>query len=470
MSLGELLREPPQPVRARLESLGAPGELLHAMLKDLAATLGAADAPSAPSEAAQRQPVRERAQVVSALGGLLSTLARDGSISTTPEEMSAVHGWVRARLLACVDELANERPIPPMRDAALRKALARAEILFIEFDQERRVRWTPDFDRPPFDPTSLGRQADDFLRDDDGGQLTATLRRVLATGIPERAEVTLRPRVPIRPHDDGPLELLVAVEPMRDASGAIVGALCASTDVTELKRTQLALREAVHIRDLMMAVLAHDLRNPLTTVRALSSTLARNEAVPEKVRRGLFQVESASRRMDELIGTLLDFSVARGGGSIPVVRASADFHAVTLGGVDELRHTVPQRQITLASAGDASAAIDAPRISQVVSNLVGNALAHGAPTEPVVVTIDGSGPDLLLAVRNQGPTIPPALMPLLFEPFRRGVETGAHPRGLGLGLYITREIVRAHQGTIEVESTTEGGTVFTVRFPRSAPT
>jgi signal transduction histidine kinase len=466
MSLGELLRHPPPSVRALLDSSGIPGDLLAAMLDDLAASLGATDDAAAPHGEPNGHPIRERAAAISKLGEAFSSLALDGSIRATADEMAAVHRWVRRRLLGCLDELAAERAIPPMREAALRKALAAADILFIEFDRELRVRWTPDFERPPFDRASAGRRADEFLGPSDGGELTATLRRVLATGVPERAEVALRPRVPTGLTDDGPLDFLIAVEPMRDAAGAVVGALCASTNVTELKRTQLALREALRVRDLMMAVLAHDLRNPLSTVRALSSTFARNGALPEKVRQGLAQMESASRRMDELIGTLLDFSAARTGAAIPVVRVPTDAHAVILGVVEELRQAMPHRAITMASAGDTSAIVDAPRIAQVVSNLVGNALAHGSPAEPVDVTIDGGGAELLLAVHNKGPAIAPALLPVIFEPFRRGESAGPRPRGLGLGLYITREIVRAHEGTIEVESTDQLGTVFTVRLPR----
>jgi signal transduction histidine kinase len=288
--------------------------------------------------------------------------------------------------------------------------------------------------------------------------------------MPEQAEMTISPLVPVGPFGDGPLAFLVAVEPIRDPSGAVVGAICASTNVTALERTQLALREAVAVRDLMVAVLAHDLRNPLSTVRALSSTFARSETVPERVRQGLAHVESASRRMDELIGTLLDFSGARAGGSIPVVRALSNVSAVTLAVLDELRQAMPGRRLTMEVVGDTAAVVDAARVAQVVSNLVGNALAHGSPTEDVRVTLDGSGSDLLLAVRNHGATIPPALLPVIFEPFRRGPGATSHPRGLGLGLYITREIVRAHQGTIEVESSDDRGTVFTVRLPRSPAT
>jgi signal transduction histidine kinase len=469
MSLDELLREAPPALRAALESAGIPDPpdppdpLLSALLDDLAAVLRGTQGRR---DAVNGHPARARASAIAAIGEALSALAVGGAIRATSEEMSAVHAWVRSRLLACLDELA----LPVSREVALRRALIAADIIFIEFDQELRIRWTPDFDRPPFlGRASVGRSAEEFLGRDDGGEFIATLRRVLATGIPERAEITLSPLVPFAEFGDGPLNLLVAFEPIRDASGAVVGAVCASTNVTELQRTQLALREAVGVRDLMMAVLAHDLRNPLSTVRALSSTFARSDAVPERVRQGLAHVESAARRMDELIETLLDFSGTRAGGSIPVIREPSDVGAVTLAVLEELRQAMPGRRLTMDSVGDTSAVVDAARVAQVLSNLVGNALAHGSPGEDVRVTLDGSGPDLVLAVRNQGATIPATLLPVLFEAFQRGTGASSHPRGLGLGLYITREIVRAHAGTIEVESTDDHGTIFTVRLPR-APT
>jgi len=467
MSLDELLR---RPVLAALHSSGIPDALLTALLDDLATALRGSQSSPGQHDAANGHPIGARAAAISAIGESLSALSLSGAIRATTEEMSAVHAWVRSRLLVCVDDLAAEKAMPTKRDVALRRALIAAEILFIEFDRELRIRWTPDFDRPPFQGrAAVGRSAEEFLGHDDKGELTAMLRRVLATGVPERAEIAITPIVSLAPLDGGPLDFLVAVEPIREASDAIVGAVCASTNVTELKRTQFALREAVAVRDLMVAVLAHDLRNPLSTVRALSSSFARSNTVPERVREGLLHVESASGRMDELIGTLLDFSGTRAGGSIPVVREPSDVHAVTLAVLEELRQAMPGRRLTMDSVGDTSAVVDEARVAQVVSNLVGNALAHGSPTEDVRVMLDGSGPDLVLAVRNQGATIPPTLLPVLFEPFRRGVGATSHPRGLGLGLYITREIVRAHEGTIDVESTDERGTVVTVRLPR-APT
>jgi signal transduction histidine kinase len=466
--LEDLLREAPRAVHEAVQASGVPDLLVSALLNDLAVALRGPQGGSGQRAAANGHPVRARAAAISAVGESLSTLALRGTIRATPEEMSAVHAWVRSSLLACLDALEGESAVPASRHIALRRALIAAEIIFVEFDRDLRIRWTPDLDRPPFlGHASVGRSAEDFLGSDDGGEFTGALRRVLATGIPERAEITLSPLVPLAPFAGGPLHLVVAFEPIRDASDAIIGAVCASTNVTELKRIQLALREAVGVRDLMVAVLAHDLRNPLSTVRALSSNFARSDALPERVRQGLAHVESAARRMDELIGTLLDFSGTRAGGTIPVVREPSDVSAVVLAVLEELRQAMPDRRLTMNLVGDTSAVVDAARVAQVVSNLVGNALAHGSPSEDVRVTLDGSGRDLVLAVRNQGATIPPTLVPVLFEPFRRGTGATSHPRGLGLGLYITREIVRAHEGTIEVESTDDRGTVFTVRLPRA---
>jgi signal transduction histidine kinase len=103
-------------------------------------------------------------------------------------------------------------------------------------------------------------------------------------------------------------------------------------------------------------------------------------------------------------------------------------------------------------------------MAQVVSNLVGNAITHGAPGEPVRVSLDGDADELRLTVWNAGTQIPPEMLPVLFEPFRRGAASRG--RGLGLGLYIVKQIVTAHGGDIDVHSTAENGTTFAVRVPR----
>jgi signal transduction histidine kinase len=107
----------------------------------------------------------------------------------------------------------------------------------------------------------------------------------------------------------------------------------------------------------------------------------------------------------------------------------------------------------------------------VLSNLVGNALQHGDERCAIDVTVSGTGSDVLLTVVNQGPEIPAGAMPTLFDPFIRAASRGSDKRaqGVGLGLYISREIVTAHAGTISVESSQDAGTVFSVRLPRKPP-
>jgi signal transduction histidine kinase len=109
---------------------------------------------------------------------------------------------------------------------------------------------------------------------------------------------------------------------------------------------------------------------------------------------------------------------------------------------------------------------DGERLGQVVSNLVANALQHGAPSAPVEVRLATRGASAVLEVHNSGPAIPPELRAVLFEPYRRGPAKGRKPRGLGLGLYITRQIVLAHGGDVAVTSSDEGGTTFAVTLPR----
>ncbi|HEX6835245.1 MAG TPA: ATP-binding protein, partial [Polyangia bacterium] len=117
--------------------------------------------------------------------------------------------------------------------------------------------------------------------------------------------------------------------------------------------------------------------------------------------------------------------------------------------------------------GDARGLCDAARMAQVISNLVENALTHGAADAPVSVAIDADGDELTLRVHNYGAAIAPALVPKLFEPFRRGGQKRTEARrGLGLGLFIVKQIVLAHGGEVGVESTPGGGTSFVVRLPR----
>jgi signal transduction histidine kinase len=145
-----------------------------------------------------------------------------------------------------------------------------------------------------------------------------------------------------------------------------------------------------------------------------------------------------------------------------------DLHEVCRGVVAELQAAEPDRSVALELSGDGRGAWDPARMAQAVSNLVSNALEHGAPDAPVRVTVGGDEEHAIVEVENQGPPIPRELMAVMFEPFCRGsaLRDASHARGLGLGLFIVSEIVGAHGGAVEVDSSAERGTRFTVILPR----
>jgi signal transduction histidine kinase len=138
--------------------------------------------------------------------------------------------------------------------------------------------------------------------------------------------------------------------------------------------------------------------------------------------------------------------------------------------VDELTAANPNRILHFEASGDLACTCDSARIRQVISNLLGNAIAHGTPDAKVELSMASEGADVILSIRNQGPPIPPELLPTIFDPLVRDMSSDAQlrrrPGSVGLGLFIAREIVAAHSGRIDVKSSAESGTVFTVRFPR----
>ncbi len=344
-----------------------------------------------------------------------------------------------------------------------RVALEHSNITLFEQDAEGRYRWIYN---PPLGYSAsevLGRTTRELVASEEAGLLEALDRAVLRDG--ERAQREVR----ISERGGGVHHLLVSQEPLRDASGAIVGLTGAATDITEQKRAQDELAQALAFREQMLGILGHDLRSPLGAVRALSTLLLRREDLPESAREPIAEIGRAGQRMLEMIGTLLDFTNSRFTGTLPIAPVATDLHDVCRRVVGELRAVAPDRAIELALDGDGRGTWDPARMAQVVSNLVSNALQHGARQAPVRVSVAGDAASAVLAVENRGPAIAPELMPLLFEPFCRGsaLRDASHARGLGLGLYIVRQVVNAHGGTVAVESTAERGTAFTVTLPRA---
>jgi signal transduction histidine kinase len=184
--------------------------------------------------------------------------------------------------------------------------------------------------------------------------------------------------------------------------------------------------------------------------------------------RAVERLRSSAGRMGRIIADLLSYTRTRLGHGIPVSPRPASLEPLVRKVVDELAAVNPARAIEVEASGDLSGTWDPDRLEQVVSNLVSNAVDHGDPALPVRVVLRGEAEQVVLAVSNGGPGIPPEVLAHLFEPFARGPEaTSRKGSGLGLGLYIAREIVRAHGG--EVSAIGGPDTTVTVRLPRIAP-
>jgi phosphoserine phosphatase RsbU/P len=274
-----------------------------------------------------------------------------------------------------------------------------------------------------------------------------------------------------------PIQMICNALEGRDAAGKPLFtrlALLKATDRRRYEKELLAAREAAktslaseretsELREQFIAVLGHDLRNPLASISAGARILGR-DAKTEKEHQVVAMLQTTVMRMAELIDNVLDFARGRLGGGITLDRNSRrPLEPVLHQVIDELRLSSPGRQIDAQYAIDSPVDCDRARIGQLVSNLVGNALSHGASNEPVRVRAETEAGLFQLSVSNGGEPIPEAAIPKLFEPFFRG-EVRASRQGLGLGLHIASQIAKAHDGVLTVTSTDEE-TKFTFVMP-----
>ncbi|HET8933059.1 MAG TPA: HAMP domain-containing sensor histidine kinase [Polyangiales bacterium] len=218
---------------------------------------------------------------------------------------------------------------------------------------------------------------------------------------------------------------------------------------------------------LILGIVSHELRTPLGVI-SMATNLLLSDDISSAQRRTLQRIVSASRQSDRLVTDLLDFTAARGTG-IALMRGQRDLHAIAAQALEDARASWPGREVVHERLGVAQSYLDEDRVAQVVSNLVNNALQHSSTTTKVFVQTRGESGSVALSVTNFGPPIPTELIPQLFWPLRRGESAGARRGSLGLGLYIVRHLVDAHEGTIDVVSNDRDGTRFTVRFPILPP-
>lgn len=347
----------------------------------------------------------------------------------------------------------------------------------------------------------LARVADDVWTAcavHEGRECSANDDKALSIGSPLHVELgrTGQPTVIAQPRD--PKEVIAAIEccissPIVLASGRFFGVLCALDSALAEPRVvsmfkhlsaliarqldQLVVRDqdqsaflderaAGQLREQFIAILGHDLRDPLHAISMSSDSLARHSTHPQ-VSKIASRIKANARRMSLLINDVLDFARARLGGGIEVELTDIeDINGGLAAVVQGLQDAQPDCEIISSISVHRSVRCDLGRIQQVASNLLGNALTHGLPHSPIRITARADENDLILEVWNAGEPIPPESIGKIFEPFWRH-STSASRNGLGLGLHICSHIVRAHEGSISVTSTRETGTLFSARLPLS---
>jgi signal transduction histidine kinase len=233
-------------------------------------------------------------------------------------------------------------------------------------------------------------------------------------------------------------------------------------DDADAIREQLARIMRTH--ELFASVLSHDLRNPLQSILTAAELLIRRAPDPKFVTTAT-RIVTSGNRMNRMIGQLVDFNRIGATGGPTLDLAAGDMAAIWRQAIDQLAG-IGSARVHLERLGATAGQWDPDRVAQVAATLLGNALGHGTADGIVTVTVDGTATDdVLISVHNAG-AIPEDLLPKLFEPFQDGDRRAPRGDGLGLGLFISRQIVNAHGGQITVSSTPATGTRFDVRLPR----
>lgn len=229
----------------------------------------------------------------------------------------------------------------------------------------------------------------------------------------------------------------------------------------ELRDAQRRLQEDALFRERLLGVLAHDLQQPLHLLTLGIELMTKPLSRDDQARAGA-RLHSVASRMTRMIQQLLDFTRPRVDGRFPIQRGPVRLDHLVRSIVDEVAETTTEHVLDLEVDGDCAGAWDEDRVGQVIANLLTNALAHGERPSVIQIRVEGRAEDVAMSVTNRGEPLEPSRRDSLFEPFRKGPSSG----GLGLGLYIVKEIVDAHRGTVHVRSD-DRMTTFEVVLPRS---
>ena len=274
------------------------------------------------------------------------------------------------------------------------------------------------------------------------------------------------------------------IAPVKDGLGRVTRLVAVSRDVEERRRAdeqrgfelerertrrQCAEAEA-DLRDRVMAILGHDLRQPLSVIEVCAALLRKRGLEQRRDRESVELLSRNARRADRMVRDLLDWTLVGSAGVLPVAPHPADLRQICARALEDARAQVPGSALELDAKEPLVGSWDAERMQQLLSNLIGNAFKHGRDDRPVRLTARREDDAAIIEVHNEGTPIPAGLHHAIFEPFTRGPEASKrHCGGIGMGLFIVREIARAHGGTVGLRSTAAEGTTFQVRLPVAGP-
>src|SRR5690349_10813178 len=233
------------------------------------------------------------------------------------------------------------------------------------------------------------------------------------------------------------------------------------------------LERSDQARDLFLAILGHDLRAPLATLTASGAILARSDLPAADAQKTVARVRRSTLVMSHMVDDLIGYTRTELGSGMPIALAPTDLGAVCRSASEDAHSTFPASQFDLGFDGDLGGMFDGVRLHQLFTNLLVNAAKHGTAGEPVRVHAVGLPDQIRVDVNNRGPAIPRSAWHEIFEPLVQlsgdgSEENGERRTSLGLGLYVAREIATLHGGSIEVDSSAERGTTFTVSLPRKS--
>ncbi|HEY0476500.1 MAG TPA: PAS domain-containing protein [Kofleriaceae bacterium] len=362
-------------------------------------------------------------------------------------------------ILVEVTELRQAREALRLSEQRLQSILEHAPAAIFVLDEHRRLvianrQTAAILGRPGED--IIGRQASELMSPELEAEHRATDQRVLRERRPLTSEEVV-------PSPDGPRTFLSVKFPLPGSSATLVCGI--ATEITDRKRMEEELRTAIRARDEVLAIVSHDLRNPLGTIQLSATVMLTELATDPRARRHLEMMQRATARMEHLIADLLDTaSIQAGKLALDARRESADS---ILAEIRDLQEPLArERQIELQVRCDHDGVeilCDRERVLQVFGNVIGNALKFCRPGDTVTLTCEPVAGDARFSVADTGPGIAPDLVPHLFEPYWSAPEQAR--RGTGLGLYIARGIIERHGGRIWVEPPHGPGATFCFTLP-----